>query len=131
MEAGGYYTDFYTSASVAQNIVSRYLRDRYAFWCAQWASANSLASTSGLWQYSSKGRVSGINGNVDMNYGYVDYPSIINKGGFNGYGKGSTTATKSIDTLAGEVLDGAWGNGQTVKTDSPKPATTTMPYRHA
>lgn len=113
MEVGGYFAGFYTSASVAQNIVSRSLRDRYAFWCAQWASSNSLASTSGLWQYSSKGRVSGINGNVDMNYGYVNYPSIIKKGGFNGYGKGSNTrATKSIDTLAREVLDGAWGNGQ-------------------
>ena len=31
-----------------------------------------------MWQYSSKGMVNGITGNVDMNYCYVDYPSIIN-----------------------------------------------------
>lgn len=113
MEAGGYYAGFYTSASVAQNIVSQTLQERYAFWCAQWASTNSLASTSGLWQYSATGQVSGIDGNVDMNYGYVDYPSIIKDGGFNGYGKTDTAAEiKSIDTLAREVLDGLWGDGQ-------------------
>lgn len=31
-----------------------------------------------MWQYSSKGKVNGITGNVDMNYCYVDYSSIIN-----------------------------------------------------
>lgn len=30
-----------------------------------------------MWQYSSNGNVSGINGKVDLNYAYKDYPSII------------------------------------------------------
>lgn len=33
-----------------------------------------------MWQYSSGGSVSGINGRVDMNAAYKDYPQII-KGG--------------------------------------------------
>ena len=30
-----------------------------------------------MWQYSSKGSILGINGNVDLNYALRDYPSII------------------------------------------------------
>ena len=64
----------------------------------------------------------GISGNVDLDYAYVDYPTIIKNGGFNGYTKVSpdasthatpapATPTKTVDELAQEVLDGKWGNG--------------------
>ena len=63
-----------------------------------------------------------------MDLSYIDYPSIIRKGGFNGYGKGTlenpptqnlpepnneTTEVpeKTIDELAREVIQGLWGNG--------------------
>lgn len=119
MEAGGYFAGFYTSASVAANILSPSIRKRFAFWCAQWASRNSFEGASGLWQYSSNGSVPGISGRVDMDISYIDYPSIIKKGGFNGYPKGTEnkpvpapkTEKKSVDTLAKEVIKGLWGNG--------------------
>lgn len=115
MEAGGYFAGFYTSASVARNILSKSTRKRYAFWCAQWANKNSFEGESGLWQYSSKGRVSGVSGNVDLDISYTDYPAIICAGGFNGYSKANTTPTpkaKSVETLAEEVIKGLWGNGE-------------------
>ena len=40
-----------------------------------------------MWQYSWKGSVPGINGDVDMDYAYVDYPSKIKERGLNGFGK--------------------------------------------
>jgi GH25 family lysozyme M1 (1,4-beta-N-acetylmuramidase) len=40
-----------------------------------------------MWQYSSTGRVDGINGNVDMNECYVDYPTQIKADGRNGFPK--------------------------------------------
>lgn len=89
MEVGGYFTGFYTSASVAKNILSPSIRSRFAFWCAQWASKNSFEGASGLWQYSSNGAVPGISGRVDMDISYINYPSIIKNGGFNGYVKGT------------------------------------------
>ena len=39
----------------------------------------------GIWQYSSKGSVDGISGNVDMDKAVIDYEPIIKKGHFNGY----------------------------------------------
>lgn len=50
-----------------------------------------------------------IGGNIDIDIAYVDYPSIICKGGFNGYTKDADK--KLVDTLAREVTAGKWGNG--------------------
>ena len=41
----------------------------------------------GIWQKSSKGRVNGINGYVDLNEAYKHYPSIMKYNGLNGYEK--------------------------------------------
>lgn len=81
---------------------------------AQYASKCTYSGEYGIWQYSSTGKVDGIKGNVDMDYGYIDYPSIIKNGGFNGWSKGSAAATytKSVDELAAEVINGKWGNGE-------------------
>lgn len=94
----------------------------YAHWVAQYDSKCTYKGDYGIWQYSSKGSVDGISGNVDLDYAYVDYPTIITNGGFNGYAKSTSedstpteptpaTPTKTVDELAQEVLDGKWGNG--------------------
>ena len=45
----------------------------------------SFNKSYGMWQYTSTGTVNGINGNVDRDYLYVDYPSIIKDVHLNGY----------------------------------------------
>jgi hypothetical protein len=40
-----------------------------------------------MWQYSSAGHVDGINGNIDMDECYVDYPKMIKESGKNGFEK--------------------------------------------
>ena len=49
-----------------------------------------------MWQYSSTGKINGINGNVDRDHCYVDYPAKIKAAGLNGYPKPS--APKALDT---------------------------------
>ena len=53
--------------------------DRYDKWLAQWTKSPTYNKSFGIWQYSSKGSLPGINGNVDLNISYKDYPSIIGK----------------------------------------------------
>lgn len=123
MENGAYYAGFYTSLSVANNLVSESICNRYALWLAQWNNSCSYKGNYGLWQYSSRGQVRGISGNVDMNYAYIDYPSIIKQGGFNGYGKQVTNTkqnNKSIDDIAREVIEGQFGNGDKRKRNLEK-----------
>ncbi len=46
----------------------------YKIWLAQYASAPTYTATRyDMWQYSSRGRVSGIKGDVDMNISYMHY----------------------------------------------------------
>ncbi len=52
--------------------------DRYDKWLAEWSSKPTYNKNFGIWQYSSKGSMPGIVGNVDLNIAYKDYPSIIN-----------------------------------------------------
>ena len=49
---------------------------RYDHWVAQWGSQNTYQGNYGIWQYSNTGRVDGINGNVDLNFAYKDYPAL-------------------------------------------------------
>jgi lysozyme len=119
MEAAGYFVGIYGSAySGFRERMDDSRLSAYTHWVAQYASKCTYSGKYGIWQYSSSGRVNGISGNVDMDLSYVDYPSMIKGGGFNGYAKGTTTdktaavpAKKSVEDLASEVIAGKWGNG--------------------
>ncbi len=45
----------------------------YRIWLAQYAAAPTYKGKYDMWQYSSKGKISGINGNVDLNLSYMGY----------------------------------------------------------
>ena len=85
---------------------------KYPLWVAQYNYRCTYTSNKyGIWQYSSEGRVNGISDNVDMDYCYTDYPTIVKNGGCNGYKKPMTTEKKTVTQLAKEVTEGKWSNG--------------------
>ena len=93
MEDAGYFVGIYGSAvSGFKERMDDSKLTPYAHWVAQYSSKCTYKGDYGIWQYSSKGSVDGISGNVDLDYAYVDYPSIIKSGGFNGYTKETTPA---------------------------------------
>lgn len=95
MEDAGYFVGIYGSAvSGFKERMDDTKLTPYAHWVAQYASKCSYKGDYGIWQYSSKGSVDGISGNVDMDYAYVDYPAIIQSGGFNGYTKAASDDSK-------------------------------------
>lgn len=126
MEAAGYFVGIYGSTySGFRDRMDDSKLTAYTHWVAQYASKCTYSGKYGIWQYSSKGRVNGISGNVDMDLSYVDYPSAIKGGGFNGYEKtvfsskpvaSTTPAKKSTDEIAREVIAGSWGNGDDRKS---------------
>lgn len=99
LEAAGYFAGIYISRSPAQTMLTKEVADRYALWLAEYGSKCNYSGAYGMWQYSSTGRVSGINGAVDMDYCYVDYPGIIKSKGLNGF------KAASISTPKPTVLD--------------------------
>lgn len=47
------------------------LKAKYSIWLAQWSKSKNLDCD--VWQYADNGKVSGISGNVDMNYCYTSF----------------------------------------------------------
>ncbi len=45
----------------------------YKIWLAQYSAAPTYKGRYDMWQYSSKGTISGINTKVDLNYSYLKY----------------------------------------------------------
>lgn len=100
LKANGYYPMIYTGYNWCINHL--YMsKIKYNLWFARYNDHKGYGNVS-IWQYSSTGRVQGINGNVDIDISYCDYPYIIKSKGLNGYPKpqGFTCDTTTDISLA-------------------------------
>lgn len=72
-------------------------------WIAQYYKKCTYKGPYGIWQYSSTGKVDGIDGNVDMNYCYIDYlkENEINEEPPKTESKNTVYIVKKNDTLSG------------------------------
>lgn len=90
LEKAGYWAGVYSFASML-NTLPATLTKRFAVWVAHTGvNKPSFAGDYGIWQYSHTGNAPGANtsaGSCDMNYGYVDYPTLIKAAGKNGFTK--------------------------------------------
>lgn len=87
LEAAGYWTGLYGSYSSLMNYTSDYIRTNKAIWLAHWGVQKSpYPYQYGTWQYA-VGRIDGVYGDCDLDYCYVDYPTLIKNAGLNGFQK--------------------------------------------
>lgn len=87
LENAGYYAMIYSSAKFLTDNTYMDKLTKYDIWIACWGDEERLISNYdyhyGMWQYSSTGKVSGIDGEVDLNYAFKDYPQRIRSNGLN------------------------------------------------
>lgn len=84
LEKRGYFVGIYASdLSGFRDRVDGTKLTRFTLWVARYGREPSRNWD--VWQYSSTGKVSGIRGNVDLNYMSRDLPAIIRKAHKNGY----------------------------------------------
>lgn len=82
VEEAGYYGMLYTNPNYLAQYFDDDLPKRYDIWLAKWPYTIPGPDTpkpeqcGGIWQYTSSGTVDGIEGRVDMNYAYYDYPAL-------------------------------------------------------
>ncbi len=90
MAEKGWYMGVYAN----QNWFNNYLNEKelgakYELWLASWMDSGEptrdYSEKYGMWQYTDKGKVSGISTAVDRDVVYKNYPEIIKTGGYNGY----------------------------------------------
>ena len=74
ISAAGYEPGIYANLNWFNNILtdSVFKSSSWDHWIAQYNSKCDYIGNYSIWQYKSNGKVPGINGNVDMNYAYVD-----------------------------------------------------------
>ena len=86
VESSGYYAGIYASSSWFNNQLNGDEIKPYDKWIAQWPTSGGKQTAlntspdsrnSSMWQFTSAGKFNGYNGNLDTNYAYYDYPSLI------------------------------------------------------
>lgn len=74
----GYFPMFYSYKSWLENYLTDEFRGKYAVWVAELDSpATTYNGNYYMWQYSHTGKVSGIEGDVDLNISYRDFAEYI------------------------------------------------------
>jgi GH25 family lysozyme M1 (1,4-beta-N-acetylmuramidase) len=97
----GYRTGIYANQDYLNRMYDDATIKKYIFWYANWNGGKTPSVKCAFHQWTEKGRVNGINGNVDMDYYY---------GGAEAPAKKPMTP-EEIEKVAKEVLDGKYGNG--------------------
>ena len=74
VQNSGYSAGVYANKTWFTEKINTAALTGYKIWLAQYASTPTYSATRyDMWQYSSKGKVSGISGDVDMNISYLNY----------------------------------------------------------
>lgn len=73
IQNGGYRAGIYANKTWLNSKMNVSALSGYKIWLAQYNSTVTYGGRYDMWQYSSKGSVSGISGNVDMNLSYMSY----------------------------------------------------------
>ena len=103
LQKEGYYTGLYVNNEFLFNILqTENMIDLFEIWYARYPSMHSFdwnpddlesfvwntekyGEHLGMWQYCMFGKIPSVTGDVDFNYSYKDYPTLIKENGFNGF----------------------------------------------
>lgn len=77
VKSAGYTPMIYTNENWYKNVVDMSYVSDVEHWVAAYGIEPDDSIPRGIWQCSSTGRVKGIDGNVDINFGYKDYTTIV------------------------------------------------------
>lgn len=106
IENAGYKAGVYANKDWFENYINaKRIEEKYYIWLAYWGENHQAQFRVDFWQYSSKGQILGIKGNVDLNYQlYQDTDSI----------------KKTNEEIAQEIIDDInnvkWGTKSTNPT---------------
>ncbi len=105
LEKNGYYTAIYSFKSAFESNISD-IKEKYdTFLSHVGVEQTDYSGDYGLWQYSWTGRIDGISGDVDLDYAYKDYPTIIKNAGLNGFSKSYTKPSNPEKNTLEQILD--------------------------
>lgn len=106
MQNNGYLAGVYANNNWLTNYLNRAeIEKECGIWYAAWQYSNKPdvdRSQYGLFQYTSQGKVNGVNGNVALDVAYLDYPTLIRKAGLSGQAKNTYLTTGNMQDINGD-----------------------------
>lgn len=120
LEKNGYYAVIYSFGGWLENRISAANKKAFDIWLAEWTGASQpsvYTGPYGMWQFSSTWKTAGVNGNVDVNRSYKDYPTIIKTAGLNGFEKIKMEEKKTEKPQKKTVPGDVNGDGKVNVTD--------------
>jgi GH25 family lysozyme M1 (1,4-beta-N-acetylmuramidase) len=86
IEAAGFFAGVYSFDSFFATNLEKSIPERYSAWVARVGGDKpSHCKTYAIHQYAWNAKIPGISGDVDVNYCYKDFPTVIKKAHLNGY----------------------------------------------
>lgn len=114
LEAAGFKVGIYSMLSALNTCFTDDLLTKYDVWLAHVnVKKTSYKKPYAIWQYSWKGKIDGITGDVDCNYCYKDYSTVavpVNTSTEPIEEKPIVTAP-TLESVAKDVIAGKYGNG--------------------
>ena len=106
VEKAGYFTGFYSNPNFLHNVINDTVKSKFTLWLAHW-NANKSYCDCGIWQKSAKGKINGINGDVDIDVCETDFTTKIKELGLNGFSKTKAeTEIKITVEIDGKIYHG-------------------------
>ena len=73
IQSAGYTAGIYANKTWLETKMDAGALSGYKIWLAQYAATPTYGGRYDMWQYQATGKVSGISGDVDMNWSYLGY----------------------------------------------------------
>ena len=83
IKAANYFPIIYSNKSFLEDKLETNRLSDYHIWLAHWVQNTDYDKPYSIWQYSETGTVEGIQGNVDLDIGFFDYPAYLKENGWN------------------------------------------------
>lgn len=83
LEKAGYFVGVYASKYWFTSLLDYNRVARFDSWLAQYNATATWNGKYSMWQHCCDGKINGIQGDVDLNIAYKDYPAIIRQLGLN------------------------------------------------
>lgn len=115
IESGGYYAMIYSNLDYYKEGFES-ITPRFDLWYANWG-VKSPDIKCGIWQASDKGIIAGINGLVDINFAYKNYPKIIGEMKPNSKAVSGAKERQNNEQIKEQIKEMLWKNYIAVAND--------------
>lgn len=107
----GYKTGIYANQDYCNRMYTADIIKKYPLWLAYWNGGKKPSIDCIIHQWSEKGKIAGINGNVDLNNAYIEFDTIVTEQPKEEVKPVENKQLLSTADMVVKIMAGEYGNG--------------------